>query len=215
MRTTGLLLVIASTVATAGELHEAARICFADRMRELLSQNPSVNQVDEDGRTPLHVAVDGQQIACVGLLLEAGADREVRDEKGRTAYGAADQLVDRRARATIRQYLDAKSGPKSSQTPMGPTPWSLEYAVLRRQTAVTKMLLEMGADPNKAGTNGTTPLADAALKGDLAAVRLLLDAGARASCLENALGTWVAHRAVHVVHGTQRKETMGHPCADQ
>jgi len=197
LRTAGLLaaaLAIVPAVVTAGELHEAARICFADRMRELLAQNPSVNEAEEDGRTPLHVAIDWRQIACVGLLLEAGADREALDGDGRNAYDAADQIVDRRARATIRQYLDARSGLKVSQTPTGPTPWSLEYAVLRRQTAVTKMLLEMGADPNKAGTNGTTPLADAALKGDLAAVRLLLDAGARADAVSEA-GTLPIHDA--------------------
>ena len=183
-----------AAAAQAGALHEAARICFADRMRELLARNPSVNERDERGRTPLHVAIDGQQIACVALLLEAGADREARDGKGRTAYGAAAQLTDSRARATIRLYLDRKSGPKVAQAATGAMPWSLEYAVLHRQTEVTKMLLEMGSDPNALGASGTTPLADAALKGDLEGVRLLLDAGARHDAVSEA-GTQPIHDA--------------------
>jgi len=189
-----LLLSLTAAVARAGALHEAARICFADRMRELLSRDLSVNEADERGMTPLHVAIDGQQIACVALLLEAGADREARDGNGRTSYDAAAQITDSRARATIRLYLDRKSGPKVAQATTGAMPWSLEYAVLHRQTEVTKMLLEMGSDPNALGSSGTTPLADAALKGDLEGVRLLLNAGARHDAVSEA-GTQPIHDA--------------------
>ena len=65
---------------------------------------------------------------------------------------------------------------------------------MRRQTNVTKMLLALGADPNATGTEGTTPLADAALKGDLEGVRVLLASGARTNVISRA-GTQPIHDA--------------------
>ncbi len=172
-------LLTSLTLAQAGELHQVARECDADRMRQLLSRHPSLNEADENGMTPLHIAIDSRQIACVGLLLEAGADRWVRDGRGRTAFDAAHEIADKWDRAKIRLYLSWNSGEKMPEEPTGPMPWSLEYSVMRRQTGVTKMLLALGADPNATGTRGTTPLADAALKGNVDGVRLLLKAGAR------------------------------------
>src|SRR5499433_2324178 len=73
-------------------------------------------------------------------------------------------------------------------------PWSLEYTAMHRKSNVMKMLLEMGADPNATGTGGTTPLADAALKGDLDGVRLLLAHGARPNAISQD-GTQPIHDA--------------------
>ena len=148
-------------------------------MRQLLSRHPPLNQTDEDGLTALHIAIDSRQIDCAGLLLQAGADRLARDRKGRTAFDAADKIADLRDRANILFYLGRDSGQKMPQEPTGPMPWSLEYSVMRRQTGVTKMLLELGVDPNTTGTQGRTALADAAFKGNVDGVRLLLKAGAR------------------------------------
>ena len=173
------MLLASLTLSQAGELHQVARECDADRMRQLLSRHPSLNEADENGMTPLHIAIDSRQIACVVLLLEAGADRMARDGRGRTAFDAAYEIADLEDRTTIRLYLFWNPSEKIPEEPTGPTPWSLEYSVMRRQTGVTKMLLLLGVDPNATGTRGTTPLADAALKGNLDGVRLLLEAGAR------------------------------------
>ena len=72
-------LVASLALANTGKLHQTARLCDADRMRQLLSRNPSLNETDETGLTPLHIAVDSRQKACVWLLLKAGADRNARD----------------------------------------------------------------------------------------------------------------------------------------
>ena len=180
-------------LAHAGELHQAARVCDVDRMRQLLSRQPSLNETDENGMTPLHIAIDSRQTACAGLLLKAGADRKARDRKGRTAFDAADKIADQKDRATIL-ILFWHSGQEVAREPTGPKPWSLEYSVMRRQTDITKMLLAMGADPNTTGTGGTTPLADAALKGDLDGVRALLARGARPNAMSQA-GTQPIHDA--------------------
>lgn len=98
MRTVVTLLA-SLAMAHSGELHQAARACDENRMRQLLSRHPSLNETDENGLTPLHIAIDSRQTACVGLLLEAGADRKVRDGQGRTAFDAAGKIADVQDRA--------------------------------------------------------------------------------------------------------------------
>jgi ankyrin repeat protein len=185
-------LLVSLPLAHAGELHQAARVCDADRMRQLLSRHPSLNETDENGMTPLHIAIDSRQTVCVGLLLEAGADPMVPDRQGRNAFDAGLRIPDVPVMKAIMVLL-YKSGQKL-QGPVGPMPWSLEYAARRGQTDVTKMLLALGADPNATGTGGTTPLAEAAFKGDLEGVRMLLAHGARVNAISKA-GTQPIHDA--------------------
>ncbi len=173
LKRTIVTLLASLALAHAGELHQAARACDADRMRQLLSQDPALNETDEGGKTPLHVAIDSRQRACVRLLLAAGADRLAPDRQGRTAFDAARSIGEARDRADIL-LLVSYSGRDVLRDQKGPAPWSLEYSVTKRQPDVTKMLLALGADPNAAGSTGATPLAEAALRGDLESVRALL-----------------------------------------
>lgn len=54
---------------------EAAAFGRIDRLRSILSENPSqVSELSEDGFTPLHLAVFGHQPEAVRLLIENGAD---------------------------------------------------------------------------------------------------------------------------------------------
>jgi ankyrin repeat protein len=153
-----------------------------------------LNETDENGMTPLHIAIDSRQTACVGLLLDAGADRKARDRQGRTAFDAARKSADLQDRARILLYLTWNSGQNMPQEPTWPMPWSLEHSVMHRQASVTKMLLAMGADPNATGKGGTTPVAGAALKGDPDGVRALLEYGARPNVISQA-GTQPIHDA--------------------
>jgi ankyrin repeat protein len=188
-----IALFASLTLAYGGELHQAARVCDADRMRQLLSRRPSLSEPDENGMTPLHIAVDSRQTACVRLLLEAGADPMARDREGRNAFDAALRIPDLQDLRTISVLL-YNSRQKKPGGPAGPMPWSLEYTAMRGQTDVMKMLLAMGADPNAAGSGGTTPLDDAAFKGDLAGVRMLLAHGALVNAVSKA-GTQPIHDA--------------------
>lgn len=186
-------LLASLAFAHAGELHQEARACDVDRMRRLLSQQPALNELDENGMTPLHIAIDSRKRACVGLLLKAGANRKTRDRQGRTSFDVAAQIADRQDRF-VMDYMLRSFSKEVSGEPNGPMPWTLEYSVTHRQTDVTKLLLKMGADPNAIGTRGTMPLADAALKGDIESVRLLLERGARPNAVSQA-GTQPIHDA--------------------
>ena len=177
----------------AGELHQAARVCDMDRMQQFLSQRPSLNETDESGMTPLHVAIDSRKRACAWLLLGAGAEREARDRQGRTSFDAAAHISDPRDRFAI-VYMLKNFGKQMPPQPKGPKPWTLEYSVTHHQTDLTKMLLALGADPNANGTGGSPPLADAALKGNLDDVRVLLAHGAQPNAISGT-GTQPIHDA--------------------
>jgi ankyrin repeat protein len=188
-----IALLASFALARAGELHQAARVCDANRMRQLLSRHPPLNEADDNGITPLNIAVDSRQTVCVRLLLEAGADPMARDRRGRNAFDAALRIPDQQDLKTISVLL-WNSNQKKPGGPTGPMPWSLEYTAMRGQTDVAKMLLAMGADPNAIGTGGTTPLADAAFRGNVDGVRLLLAHGALVNAVSKA-GTQPIHDA--------------------
>ncbi|XP_046988481.1 serine/threonine-protein phosphatase 6 regulatory ankyrin repeat subunit A-like [Schistocerca americana] len=69
--------------------------------------------LDSCGSTPLHVAAANRRDAVVRLLLEAGADCEVRDGRGRTALHAAAASGSVHA---LRLLLDAGSDPESQDS---------------------------------------------------------------------------------------------------
>ena len=189
---TFLITLAFSALMQAGELHQVARLCDVNKLRQLLSTHPALNELDESGRTPLHIVIDSRQRACLKPLLEAGADKNAVDRKGRTPWSAANQITDPLDRTAFLFALKNVNATPREQT--GPKPWSLEYSVLHKQTNVTAMLLKMGVDPNATGTTGTTPLADAALKGDLDGVRLLIAYGAKVNAVSKA-GTQPIHDA--------------------
>ncbi len=207
MRTT-FALVASFALAYAAELHQAARVCDADRMRQLLSRHPSLNELDEKGMTPLNIAVDSRQTVCVDLLLDAGADPFKRDWRGRNAFDAALKIPDLQDLRAISVLL-YKVGQKKPGGPTGPPPWSLEYSETRGKTGVTKMLLAMGADPNAIGTDGATPLANAAFQGDLEGARLLLAHGAQVNAVSKA-GTQPIHDAALGDHAEVIRELAAH-----
>lgn len=207
-----IALLASFALAPAGELQQAARVCDVDRLRQLLSQHPSLNETDENGMTPLNIAVDSRRTACVRLLLEAGADPMARDRRGRNAFDTALRIHDPRDLRTISVLL-WNSTQKKPEGPTGPMPWSLEYLETRGKTDVAKMLLAMGADPNAIGTDGATPLANASFKGNLDGVRLLLAHGALVNAVSKA-GTQPIHEAALgdsadvirelIIHGADR-----------
>ena len=162
-------MLIVLLLLQAGELHQAALDCKVDRMKEMLAKNPPLHELDNSGRTALHIAIDSRQVACVSLLLVAGADPKTADRQGRTAYDAAEKAGDLRIRFALKTLAQKPGGGMQ-----GPVPWSLESSVGTKQSDVTKMLLTMGVDPNQVGKNGISPLAEASLKGDLETVRALI-----------------------------------------
>ena len=95
-------------------LKEALVLSALDR---LLQDAPTVNALDARGFTPLHHAAARGYSQLAGRLLRAGADRQLRDNLGRSAYDfavmggfseTANLLQDRPERVDIASLLIKK-----------------------------------------------------------------------------------------------------------
>ena len=82
-----LLLALAAPLKAA-PIHDAAKKGDVAEIRRLLDEGGDVNAENDDGSTPLSVAIryaNGYDIASIKLLLERGADVNGRDKEGGTA----------------------------------------------------------------------------------------------------------------------------------
>lgn len=134
-------------------------------------------------RTPLHVALDcdDPSLTIVKLLLEHGADPNVRDNEQRTALHLALDFGDDRggiqlelAAALLRHGADPCLGSQE----IGMANSCLHAAAIFNEPEVAKLLLQHNAAHSAPGKGGWTPLALAARGGAADIVMALLAAGA-------------------------------------
>ncbi|KAH8693390.1 hypothetical protein GQ44DRAFT_595961, partial [Phaeosphaeriaceae sp. PMI808] len=141
--------------------------------RILLSRMESkdINRLKDVGETPLHGAVRLGKVNIVRLLLEAGADANTRDKKGRLPiYGACtnrdpkfDSIL-----AMLLDHTDDLDYPDNSGETL------LQVAMRYNQTgAVARLLEENRSNLNAKDSKGRTALHLAAERGYEAVVKLL------------------------------------------
>lgn len=169
-----------------------------------------VNQVDKYGRTPLSYAVWNGSTAMVELLVKAGALTHLKDELGGTPISYAylsrneqiiDLLLQKKNKADFENdiinllFSASEKGHEevvelvlkttssinlNAENEKGQTP--LLCAAEGGRTAVIKVLLERGADPNCRDHINRTHLLYAARQSDIARVKALPESGADPNC---------------------------------
>jgi len=144
----------------------------------LRGKNINVNAQNKKGETALMRAVRLGNVESVKLLLAAGANPNTADKVGDTAYTLAYENDNRE----IAKLLTAAAAQPKTQAVLNAF---LPAAILKKDVAKVKELLDQGADPNYQYPIGldhptitTTVLMTAAKVGVAAIVQMLVDKGA-------------------------------------
>jgi len=154
----------------------AARDGRLEIARLLLAAGASVNQTEANGSTPLLLAIANGQVDVAKLLLEKNADVNAADGFGRTALWAAVDLRN-------LDVADASGTNGIVREPILPMIQSLlergasVNARLAKEPPSRRWMMPFGAR-QWVKPDGQTPFVRAALAGDVAVMRLLLDHGA-------------------------------------
>lgn len=156
-----------------------------------------VNAADGDGWTSVHFASYGGSAPALSLLLAAGGDPGKQDRGGRAPLSLA-ALRGNLACAAALLKSGSGSGDKNKKG-SGSSGASLlsardahgmqatHKAAVAGQAPMLELLLKLGADPDAAASDGSTPAHMAAYKGHVDALRTLLVPGPGKSKVGNAL----------------------------
>ena len=143
--------------------------------QRMLSEDPRIASLKgPGGSTPLMYAVLYGDADAVRLLLDNGADPNVRNEAGASALmWAVDDLE--KTRVLLQRGADVNARSEDGRT-------ALSIAASRfGSLAVVRLLLDSGADPavkSPSYKGPLTALSEAAEVGDEAVVRMLIERGA-------------------------------------
>lgn len=173
-----LKLLLARTPEDALNLYETATTGNARRLKTILGQSRvRINQAsEEEGFTPLALAAFFGHPEAVKVLLEHGADVNLKPES-RFANTALDAAVAGNHTDVVRILL-AAGGDANVRSAGNAT--SLHKAAQHGNLEVVRLLLDHGADPNAVRDGGHTPLDDASEEGHSAVVELLRSRGGKA-----------------------------------
>jgi len=137
-------------------------------LKALIKEGVDINQPFSVGKTPLTLSVQSGDVKMVGALIAAGSTQRGADlllpaiSSGNTAL----------LHYLIEQKVDLE--PQASSD----LPAPLMLALQIEDNDMLKILLEAGANPNKADKDGVKPLVLAVQKGDPEVIMSLLEVGA-------------------------------------
>jgi ankyrin repeat protein len=178
-----VLMLTGTSLALCGEIHEAVMNNNSTKVRDLIKKDPDlVFSKDEDGFTPLHLAMANGRKGMGEFLLSNKAEVNSKDNAGSTPLHQA--ATAKRGQSDLVKMLLAHGADVNAADKHGLTP--LHYATLSNNRDAVKLLLGYGANVNARDNEvGDTPLILAAGKGYKEVVEILLAHGADANAADD------------------------------
>lgn len=169
-------------------LHLAVKLAkFPAAVGYLLSIGTSPNERNKAGQSPLHLALNDQNLVLCQTLLKAGADIYLLNNAGLSPLVMAFQSPAAFQESFFQpDVLELRDSSKS-------TP--LFHAVFAGNLPVLQLLLKKGASLKTQNLSGSTPLHEAVRLGNLDAAGLLLKGGASVTVVDN-LGNSPFHNLI-------------------
>ncbi|XP_070782008.1 ankyrin repeat and SOCS box protein 2-like [Enoplosus armatus] len=154
-------------------IHQAAWYGQDTCLRVLLSAQPGmINKRTARGESALLVAVSKEQLQCIQVLLESGADPDIPNyDRETTLYKACEKNSPAMVAMLLNHGVVVNTHCIQGWT-------ALQEAVCRNNVEICEMLLKAGAKHNLTNIYGISAVFTAAQSGQLAALRILLKHGA-------------------------------------
>ncbi|GFT34149.1 histone-lysine N-methyltransferase EHMT2 [Nephila pilipes] len=174
-------------------LHVAAFYGSTGIVHVLLQCEALIDAVNDDLETPLILAVEKEQISVVRYLIHAGAQVDVKNENGLTAFHVA---CKNNSKEMAEFLFNTGKFDVNLQDDGGWTP--LVWACEHNYVDLIQWLLDLGADPNVRDNEENTALHWAACSGNNDILEMLLDNGCNLS--------FVNQRGDSALHIAARKD---------
>ncbi|XP_035037277.1 ankyrin repeat and SOCS box protein 16 isoform X1 [Hippoglossus stenolepis] len=171
-------------------LHDACIGGHAVCVRLLLSHGADPEGLTADGSAPLHLCNSAQSLQCAELLLDGGAEVDVRMGESRLTplHVAARRGLEEHVELFLTHRADVLVTNREGETPLNAACSVAERpSESGRYLRVIQMLLDAGADPRTAGRKQHTPLHNACANCCSRIVDVLLQHGAKVN-VENCAG---------------------------
>jgi ankyrin repeat protein len=170
-------------------LHKCVLGFTIESLQSLLPELACLDDVDFLGHTALHLATSKNDAKTIALLLNWGADAEIKENTGKTPlHISAIQDSDKCTMVLLRYGANVRAKDHLGNTP-------LHYACKRGHLRIMKILIGHGADLMDCNYFGETPLIYANLGDQLAAVQLLQQHNVDLTH-RNKLGITLVHDAI-------------------
>ncbi len=148
------------------ELIKAIKNNEREKLLALLKAGADVNDQDKQGMTPLMVAVQHAHYELINDVIEQGARTDIKDKKGRTVFDYAAHSLSEWCLLSFLSTTNSKLLNDTNQEGVTPlisiirrfSEQDLPEEKLFSAVECVDILLNFGADPQKADKDGFTPL---------------------------------------------------------
>lgn len=158
-------------------LHDAVLSNDAKTLASVLQARPSLDVVDEEGKTPLYIAVCHRWPEAVDMLLAAGANPNIAAKTIYPLHSAAYLKEYSIARSLLKHGAHLNVRNFQGRTPLHDAALNQDKLCDQNKETMVHLLLAAGGNPQVVDCHSATPLYYAVLHNNTQAVKELLDAG--------------------------------------